>query len=149
MDSNLAQAKIKTALKQALKKNNHKYSDVAKVWKCSLPTVKRQLGNEELPVSRLLELLDWLNLSLSELQALADSDSLSKPQFTPKQIEFLAKNLREFAFLNKLYEDMSPQQIAKKYKIETSTLDKILRQLEKYDLVRVGAGGQIRPFYSK
>ena len=149
MDASLAQDKIKTALKQVLKKQNHTYGDVAKVWDCSLPTVKRQLGPEELPVSRLLTLLEWLNLSLSDLERLAESEDLASPKYTVKQNEFLAKNPREFSFLMKLYEDLTPDQIAKKYKLTPQVLEKILIQLEKYDLIRVGAGGKTKPFYAK
>ncbi len=149
MDASLAQDKIKTALKQCLKKQNHTYGDVAKVWGCSLPTVKRQLGPEELPVSRLLMLLEWLNLSLSDLQKLAESEDLANPKYTVKQNEFLAKNPREFSFLMKLYEDLTPDQIAKKYKLTPQVLEKILIQLEKYDLIRVGAGNKVKPYYQK
>ena len=149
MDASLAQDKIKTALKQVLKKQSHTYADVAKVWECSVPTVKRQLGPEELPVSRLLTLLEWLNLSLSDLQKLAESEDLASPKYTAKQNEFLAKNPREFSFLMKLYQDFTPEQIAKKYRLTPQILEKILIQLEKNDLIRVGAGGKIKPFYSR
>lgn len=147
MDANLAQQKIKTALKQVLKRNNHQYSDVAKLWNCSIPTVKRQLGTEELPVSRLLALLEWLDLSLTDLHKLAESDTLSNPRFTAKQTEFLAKNLRAFGVLMKIYESMTPAQIAKKYKIEALDMDKLMIQLEKHDLIRVAPAGRVKPFY--
>jgi hypothetical protein len=149
MDTNLAQTKMKTALKQLLKKREHTYSDVAKVWGCSLPTVKRQLGNEELPLSRLLSLLEWLDLSLGDLEKMATADSLMRPGFTARQTEFLAKNMREYVFLMKLYDDLTPQQIAKKFKLTSAAIDKILIQLEKYDLIRVGAAGKIKPFYPR
>ncbi len=122
---------------------------MAKVWQCSLPTVKRQLGNEELPVSRLLSLLEWLDLSLSDLQRLSEADSLTAPRYSARQIEFLSKNLREFGFLMKLYERMTPAQIAKKYKIDASTLERILIQLEKFDLIRVTSTGQVKPAFAR
>lgn len=149
MDAGLTQNKIKAALKALLKKKNHTYADLAKVWDCSVPTVKRQLGPEELPLSRLLRTLEWLSLSLSELHKLAESDDLGSAKFTAKQNEFLAKNPREFSFFMKLYEDMTPAQIAYKFKIPAPVLEKILIQLEKYDLIRVGAGGKVRPFSAK
>ncbi len=149
MDAKLAQQKIKTALKQCLKKSNHSYADVAKVWGCSVPTVKRQLGAEELPTSRLLEILEWLSLSLSDLQKLVDSEDLFLPRYTLKQNQFLAKNSREFSFLMKLYDGLEPKDIAKKYSLSSSVVDKVLIQLEKHDLIRVGAGGKIKPVYEK
>lgn len=149
MDAQLAQDKVKAALKQLLKKQNHTYEAVAKVWDCSVPTVKRQLGPEELPLSRLLVLLEWLNLSLADLQKLVDSGAGGNPKFTAKQNEFLAKNPREFSFFMKLWEDMTPEQIAKKYSLSRETLEKILIQLEKHDLVRVGAGGKVKPAFDQ
>jgi len=149
VDSELAQKKIKAAIKQLLKKQNRTYSDLAKVWSCSVPTVKRQLGQEELPLSRLLTLLEWLGLTLSDLHKLADSENVMSPKYTVRQNEFLAKNPREFSFLMKLYEELTPEQIAQKYKLSALTLEKILIQLEKHDLIRVGAGGRVKPFYAK
>lgn len=145
----LAQKKIKAAIKQMLKKQDRTYADLAKVWNCSVPTVKRQLGQEEMPLSRLLTLLEWLGLTLSDLHKLADSDNVMAPRYTAKQNEFLAKNPREFSFLMKLYEELTPEHIAQKYKLSPSTLQKILIQLEKHDLIRVGAGGRVKPFYAK
>lgn len=147
MDATLAQQKIKAALKQILKRQNYTYADLAKVWDCSVPTVKRQLGPEELPVSRLLMALEWLNLSLTELQKISESDQLSAPKYTAKQNEFLAKNPQEFSFLMKLHDDLTVDQIVKKYKLTPEILQKILIQLEKYDLIRVGAGGRVKPYY--
>ncbi len=146
MDAGLTQNKIKTALKQLLKKQNHTYADLAKVWDCSLPTVKRQLGAEEMPLSRLLTALEWLDLSLTDLHKLAISEDLTAVKFTLRQNEFLAKNPREFSFFMKLYEGLTPTQIAQKYKLAPTVLEKILIQLEKFDLIRVGSGGRVKPF---
>ena len=145
----LWQIKIKTALKQVLKQRQHTYKDLAAVWECSEPTVKRLLGSEELSLSRLLVLLDWLDLSLSDLHKLADSASLEAPRWTAKQIDFLARNTKHFAFLIKLYEGQTPQRIAQNYKISAADLEKILIQLEKFDLVRVPRSGAVKPFYPK
>lgn len=149
MDSTLTQRKIKAAIKQILKKQNHTYADLAKVWSCSVATVKRQLGQEELPLSRLLMLLEWLDLTLGDLHKLSNNENVMSPRYTVRQNEFLAKNPREFSFLMKLYQELTPQQIAQKYKLSASTLEKILIQLEKHDLIRVGASGRIKPFYAK
>jgi DNA-binding CsgD family transcriptional regulator len=145
----MIQQRIKVALKELLKKQGYTYADLAEVWDCSVPTVKRLLGQEELSLSRLLTLLDWLGLSLGELQKLAESEDLARPKYTAKQLEFLAKNAREFSFLMKLYDGMTPEQIARKYKMSAKVVERTLMQLEKFDLIRVGAGGKIKPSYAK
>ncbi len=139
----------KDSVKTDSQKRGLTYADLAEVWGCSLPTVKRQLGQEELPLSRLLSALEWLNLTLTDLHKLAQSSTLETPKFTQKQNEFLAKNPLEFSFFMKLFEDMSPRQIAQKFKIDSVTLDKILIQLEKHDLIRVGAGGRVKPIFDR
>lgn len=148
MDAQLSQVKIKAVIKQLLKKQDRSYADLARVWGCSVPTVKRQLGREELPLSRLLSLLEWLDLSLGDLHKLAESEDSDYPRYTLKQNEFLAKNPREFSFLMKLHEDMTPAKIAAEYKIPKDMLEKILIQLEKYDLISVGSGGKVRPAHN-
>lgn len=139
--------KIKAALKHVLKQKDLNYKDVAGVWGCSEPTVKRLFGPEEIPLSRLLSLLEFLGLSLKELEAITQLDSLAQPLWTVKQNDFLAKNPRVFAFLMKMYEtDSTPQTIAKTYKIESKELDRILIQLEKHNLIRVTGRGIVKPF---
>jgi hypothetical protein len=149
VDAKLTQQKIKSAVKRLLKNQNLTYADLSKVWDCSLPTVKRQLGPEELPLSRLMILLEWLNINLGDLHKLLESEDLERPQYTAKQNEFLAKNPREFSFLMKLYEPDTPEQIAKKYKLTPQVLEKILIHLEKFDLIKIGAGGKVKPAYSE
>jgi DNA-binding transcriptional regulator LsrR (DeoR family) len=74
---------------------------------------------------------------------------LETPRFTQRQLEFLSKHLREFAFLLHLHEDFSPAQIAKKFALSPQVLERILIQLEKHDLIRVGTGGRIKPAHEQ
>jgi hypothetical protein len=142
--------KIKAALKRMLRQKEMSYKDVAALWDCSEPTVKRLLGPEELPLSRLLSLLDFLGLSLKELHVLMGMEDLDEAKWTVKQNEFLAKNPKLFAFIMKLYESgATHHSIAKKYKIPPVELERILIQLEKYDLIRVGPKGDIKPFHAR
>jgi len=117
-------------------------------WDCSEPTVKRQLGSEELSLTRLLTLLDWLSLSLAELHKMAESGSTDEARYTAKQNEYLAKNPKAFAFLMKMFE-VSPKEIGEKYGLSPQERDRILIQLEKYDLIRPGVRGQMRPAYQR
>jgi hypothetical protein len=146
----LSLEKIKAALKQVLRQRGLTYKDVAEYWNCSEPTVKRLLGPEELPLSRLLVLLERLSLSLMELHKLTELESLAEPRWTAKQYEFLAKNPKLFGLLMKLYESgATPQTVARKYKISPEDLERMLIQLEKYDIIRVGTKGDVKPFYPR
>ena len=149
-DESLAQQqKIKAALKQVLGQRSHTYKDVARVWDCSEPTVKRQLGNEELPLSRLLTLLEWLSLSLADLHKIAESGKAGAPKWTQKQNEFLSRNPKLFAFLTKIYGGESPKDIGQKYQIPVPEIERILIQLEKYDLIRNSGRGVIKPAHKE
>ncbi|MGE4131249.1 MAG: hypothetical protein AB7F86_06400 [Bdellovibrionales bacterium] len=132
--------RLKKVLKRHLKEQGHTYKDLAKLWACSLPTVKRRLGREEMSLQHLLDLLDWLGLSLQDLHKLMAADAPDENKYTNRQVEFLAKNPREFAFLLKLYSGQKPEQIAKKFSISTAELERILIRLEKYDLIKSRAG---------
>ncbi len=149
MEEKVNQQKLKTAIKALLKRKNHTYADVAKVWKCSVPTVKRQLGPEELTLTRLLTLLDWLDVSLAELQKLAASNELERSELTERQNRFLADNPLAFSFLLKIYDGLTVEEITRKYKLKSDAVERILIQLEKYDLIRIGAGGRVKPYHSR
>lgn len=146
MDAELTQERLKSTLRAVLKRRGHTYADVAAVWRCSLPTVKRQLGREELPLTRLLSLLEWLGLSLSEVEKLAQTREAEQKEFTAKQVEYLAANPLAFAFLFKLSDyETTPAQIGKKYGLSRKTVEQLCWRLEKYDLVKPGPGGRLRP----
>lgn len=149
MDPQLAQEKLKGALKLILKRRNLTYKEVASVWACSVPTVKRTLGKEDLPLSRLLTLLDWLDINLSELEKLAESGTSETPHFTARQSDFLANNPHYFAFLTRLYKGDSPEKIKRQHQLSAAALDTYLRRLETYDLIRVTGTGRVRPFHAQ
>lgn len=134
--------KIKSAIKALLKKKNLKYEDLAEELECSLPTVKRILGPEELTLNRLFQICDILDISLSELEAFSEEGTKETETFTKEQDEFLAKNRNYFAYLMKLYSGETPKKIAEKYNLTQRSTDKYLIGLERLELIRV-TGKQI------
>jgi hypothetical protein len=71
---NSSQNRLKSALKLVLWNQGRSEAQVASLWGCSEQLARRQLGEEDLPLPRLLALLDWLDMSLSDLQMLAESN---------------------------------------------------------------------------
>jgi hypothetical protein len=67
-------ARLKAALRLVLWNQGRSHAQVARLWGCSEAQVQSQLNQAELPLSRLMALLDWLNMSLTDLQMLADSN---------------------------------------------------------------------------
>jgi len=136
--------RIKSAIKTLLKKKEMKYEDLASELDCSVPTVKRILGPEELSLNRLLQICDLLDVSLSELEAFIKEEPTKGSTFTPEQEEFLARNKNYFAYLMKLYSGESPRKIAEKYKLNQRSTDKYLIGLERLELIRVTGRSNIK-----
>jgi len=137
--------KIKSVIKDLLKKKNMTYEDLAEELECSVPTIKRILGPEELTLNRLLQLCEVVEIDLAELEALTQDNSEKEERYTPQQEEFLAKNKNYFGYLMKLFGGETPKQIAEKYKLTQRSTDKYLIGLEKHDLIRVTGKQKVKP----
>ncbi|NUN05643.1 MAG: helix-turn-helix transcriptional regulator [Bdellovibrio sp.] len=139
---------IKTVLKDLLRKKKMTYEMVAAELSCSVPTVKRILGPEELSLSRLLEFCELLNVTLSDIEMLTKASQNKVENFSEAQEAFLAKNGHFLTYLMKLYE-MTPEQIAEKYSLSARSSDKYLLTLEKMELIIVNAKQKVRPAFKQ
>lgn len=145
--SELKVGQLKSALKSVLKLKGVKYEQLAEELNCSLPTVKRIMGPEELSLSRLLQICEVAEIDLSDLERLAGLQDRKEENFTPEQQEFLAKNKSYFGYLMALYSGETPAKIAEKYNLTIKSTDKYLLQLEKLDLIRVTGRLKVKPRY--
>lgn len=141
--------RIKAALKERLKKKGLKYEDLAEHLEVSVPTVKRYLGPEELTVSRLLQICDFVDLELEELAKVIEVGGLEEERFTEEQDKFLAKNPKFFSYFMKLCEGLTPAQIAEKYGLNQRSTDKYLIGLEKAELIRVTGRMRVKPAFKR
>lgn len=139
--------KIKQALKDLLKKKGLTYEDLAGELECSIPTVKRILGPEEITLTRLLEIAGVLKITLAELDDLTNEETSHDEKFTSEQEQFLAKNPAYLAYLMKLFSDETPKEIAQKNGISARSTDKYLIALEKHGLVRVTGKFKVKPAF--
>ncbi|WP_413288042.1 helix-turn-helix domain-containing protein [Bdellovibrio sp. HCB337] len=140
--------KIKAVIKDLLKKKDITYEDLAEQMECSVPTIKRILGPEELTLNRLLQLCEIVNIDLAELEALSGEEEARDEKFTEQQEAFLAKNQSYFAYLMKLFGGETPKQIAEKYGLTQRSTDKYLIGLEKQGLIRVTGKQKVKPAFS-
>jgi len=147
--NNFKTSKIKEAIKKLLKKNNFHYSDLAEHLECSELTVKRILGEEELSLTRLIQICEFLRISLADIETMIQTEKSTDFKFTEKQQIFLVKNKSFLAYLLEIYNGLSPQQIAEKYKLTDKSTDKYLIGLEKYDLIKVTSKNKIRPYFDQ
>lgn len=139
--------KIKKVIKTLLKKREITYEDLAERLECSVPTVTRILGQEEMTLTRLLEFCEILAIDLAEIEALTKDSEEKEERFTPEQETFLAKNKNYFAYLMKLFEGFTPKQIAEKFGLSQRSTDKYLIGLEKHALIRVTGKQRVKPAF--
>jgi len=139
--------KIKSIFKDLLKKKNITYEEVAQQLDCSLPTVNRILGPEEITLTRLLELCEILDLPFSDLAVMTKEDLQSENRFTEEQEAFLAKNGHFLSYFMKLLNQETPKQIAEEYGLNQRSTDKYLIALENKGLIKVTHKNKVRPVF--
>lgn len=145
--SQALQDSLKDAIKAVLKQQKKTYDNLAEELEISVPTVKRILTKEEMSLSRLLQICDYLKISLTELEKIANHNkNTATNRFTEKQEEFLAKNPNYLTFLLMMYSDLSPEEIMKQTKIDDKSLKLYLLRLEKLDLITYHKGRYTMPF---
>lgn len=136
--------KIKSVLKTLLKKKSLTYEELGAKLECSVPTVKRILGSEELSLNRLLKICGILDIDLAELETLTKSENVKEAKFTEAQEVFLVKNKSYFAYLMKIFGGETPKQIAASHGLSQRSTDKYLINLEKQGLVHVTGAQRVR-----
>lgn len=141
--------KIKAVIKDLLKKKDITYEDLAEQMDCSVPTIKRILGPEELTLNRLLQLCEIVEVDFAELEELTKDTDEKEEKYTPAQEEFLAKNRSYLAYMMKLFSGESPKQIAEKFNLTQRSTDKYLIGLEKQGLIRVTGKQKVKPNFKK
>lgn len=143
MSNPLSSSQIRSAIKTVMKKKKFGYSDLAKQLNVSLPTVKRIMSKDEMQVGRLLEICDWLEVKLSDLEKLATIGNQRRTQFTEKQEKFLSENSNYMSFLFHMYAGETPSEIQKKYNISKKSLELYLIRLERQELIKKKLGEYI------
>lgn len=140
--------KIKTVLKLQLKKKGLTYEMLADELNVSLPTIKRWLGDGDLGLNELSDIAKVLGLSMLDVHLLAEKlEKKNDYTFTKEQDEFLAKNTGYFSYLLRLYEGLTPIQIAEKYGLSKLSTDKYLIKLEQLGLIRVSGKQKVSPVF--
>lgn len=135
----------KEALKKTLKSRGRTYRELASHMGVSLPTVKRWLGAEEIAMGRLLEILDWLDLSLAELESLAQIEIRREVGvLTLEQEKFFVQNPGCLAYLSALHSGESPGMIAEKNGLNEASTELYLLRLERQGFLSRDSRGRVR-----
>lgn len=140
--------KIKSVLKDQLKKNKMTYENLADELGVSIPTIKRWMGDAELGLSELLRICSVLNLNLAEIQALVDQERKhDSRELTLEQQTFFAKNMNYLGYYAQIIEGRTPDEIAKKFGLTKLSTDKYLMKLEKIGVIKITEKQKVRSVF--
>ena len=136
MKSDWQVTEIKSALKQIMRRRGVKYSDLAEHLGVSLPTIKRIMSSEELSLTRLVRICDFLDVSLEQLAHAAEMfREGDRVQFTEEQEEALYESPETFKFFMEYYSLESADEIKATHGLSRKVVQHHLQKLKKLDLV--------------
>lgn len=139
--STVSLEQLKEAAKSVMKKQGRSYQDLADHLGISLVSVKRVMSKEEISLSRFLEICNWLDVGIADLEKIAQhNQSHEKIRFTEEQEKFLAKNPEYMSFLFNMFTDKSPEELQKQFGLSNKSLNLYLLRLEKYNLIKKVSG---------
>lgn len=137
-------ADIFDILKQSLKNQQKTYHDLAVGLGVSEVTIKRIFMERDCKWRRLVDICDFLNLSISEVLAEMDQRPEQKLYLSLAVEQAMADDPNLYSVFILLREKMSLAEIAAQYNISENQLFKYAYKLEKLRIVEVHPGNEIR-----
>ncbi|WP_409526100.1 helix-turn-helix domain-containing protein [Nitrincola sp. MINF-07-Sa-05] len=132
-----------SALKQVLKAQGIRYRDLAKLLNTSEPTIKRLFQEQDCRLSRLIEICDVIGIHFSDLVELAEKTSVEPTTLALETERELASDPGLTAFFMLLVSEFNLEAIADQNGLEPTDIYLYLRELEKLDLIRLGANDSV------
>lgn len=136
--------RIQEIIKSSLKASGLQYSDLAKKLKVSLPSIKRMLNGEDLPLSKVIEVSRCLGIDVFELLEQARYFEPSVHVFTLEQEAALAADFTVFLTFRLILMSTPLPEIMEQLSLKRSELNKHLRTLEKCQLIELWPHDKIK-----
>ncbi len=127
--------RIQNVLKSSLREKGLHYKDLSKEMNISQATVKRLLNNDDVSLSKLIELCHSIGLDFFEVSERASHQRSKVYHFSKQQELFLAKDLKNFRYFRLLVLKESVSNIIEKLAITEQQSNKILKTLENLELI--------------
>ncbi len=122
-------------IRKKIKEKGYTQEEFAKILKISSPTLKRWLRGEGLLFKDLTNIIDKLDIKLSELSILAEGKSKSKFTYTIEQELAFASIEGLLAFFDQLLSGKKIESILKANKLTNKSLNFYLSKLDKINLI--------------
>jgi transcriptional regulator with XRE-family HTH domain len=136
--------KIQTTIKNSLKASGLKYSDLAQKLDLSLPSVKRILNSDDIPLSKLIEICRCIGIDFFELIEQAKEQTAHVYQFSLEQENTLSKDFQHFLVFRLMLVNTELDQIQSELKITRVDLNRSIKALEKCQLIELWPNDKIK-----
>lgn len=127
--------KIKTTIKNILKRRGINYAELAKGIGVSLPTVRRYLTQEDISVETLVEICEWLGVEFFELVKAAEQVEATATNLSESQEAFFAESPHYYTYLRLLASGHSPEAISDQHHLSKKSTQRYLAKLESLGLI--------------
>jgi DNA-binding Xre family transcriptional regulator len=136
---------ISVVLKKVLKERGITYRELARQLKLSESSIKKLFTSDDCSLKRLGEICSVLGISLQDLMAAVHETPIQVHRYTPEQENFLVTNSKAFHVYWKIvYEESTTTEVMKQFGLSNDALFKILRSLDKQNLLSLLPDGKIK-----
>lgn len=136
---------IAPVIKRLLKERGMTYRDLAQKLALSESSVKKLFIANDCSFQKISQICSILAISVSDLIASLEDMPVRSHRHTPAQEEFLLANPQAFHLYCKIvFEDFQPKTLQRIFNISESALFKILRSLDKHNLIQLMPDGEVR-----
>lgn len=144
LTSQLDYQRFLATLREVLKAKEVTYAVLAKKLGVSEVTVKRWLTGHGFSLQNIFAICDAIGVSFFDISALAKEDREIDYVLSLDQEKAFAKNPGLFGFLTQLHRGEKPKTLAKVWNLKSAELFKVLRRLEKLDVLEVLENEDVR-----
>lgn len=136
--------KVVEAIKASLRAKGWTYQQLASRMGLSESGLKKAMTSGDLSLSRLFRICEICELNAAELLSMADQSAIAAVELSREQEEYLMKNPKALRLYWRLKVDgMSRAEFQKRYQVPREETTQILSKLERVNLLKVTARGQI------
>lgn len=136
--------KLLNTLRDVLKSKNFTYAMLAQQLEVSEVTVKRIFSNQNCNLQTIFKICDLVGISFFDLAALSNQEQELDYVLTADQEKFFADNPALFGILRALHRGTNPTILAKQWNLTPQKFFRILRKLEKLQLLEVLPENQVK-----
>lgn len=144
MSSSHDQKEVFRTFKTILKSRKITYAELAERTSSAESTIKRIFAIEECSLSRLIELLDAVNLSLVDLVEVMASTKTEVSSFSYEAETFFAQELDYFMVYRKLFHHKDVATVERRMGLSRQQMTRYLRKLDSLGIIEWRAGDQLR-----